>query len=326
VHGFKPREESLIKKIMHLIRRKVVVPRENLFPLHAPYPGKRLTTLVEVDAALHLAGEARKTSENSFLEQLNAFWFDFPPVAGDPWSLEYRKHWWSVYEKLAGKPYETQNEFFDFNVEHHVKHPYPFCTQDFRIVSRQLIGIGKIIEALALAPGSSVLEMGAGWGNTSLLLAQMGYKVTVLDINQKYGELIGERAKALNVDIAFACLGYEEATRLNQTFDCVLFFESFHHAYDHLKLLDTIPSLLAPKGILALAGEPMNENLPFDWGLNPAGEALWQIRTHGWFELVFRESYLRNTLERKGFRVEKFESPDNPVGTTLVCRLREGLA
>ena len=65
----------------------------------------------------------------------------------------------------------------------------------------------------------------------------------------------------------------------------------------------------------------MNENLPYDWGLNPAGEALWQIRTHGWFELVFRESYLRKTLERKGYSVEKFESPDNPVGTTLVCRL-----
>lgn len=288
--------------------------------------GKRLTSLVEVDEALRLAGEARKISENSFLEQLRSFWLDFPPVAGDPWSIEYCKHWWSVYENLAGKSYEVQNEFFDFDVEHHVIHPYPFCTRDFRIVSRQLMGIGKVIEALALPPGSSILEMGAGWGNTSLLLAQMGYKVTVLDINQKYGELIGKRAKALNVDIDFACLGYEEAIKLNRNFDCVLFFESFHHAYDHLQLLDSIPMLLAPGGILALAGEPMNENLPYDWGLNPDGEALWQIRTHGWFELVFRESYLCATLERKGFSVEKFESPGNPVGTTLVCRLCEGFA
>ncbi|MDO9048439.1 MAG: class I SAM-dependent methyltransferase [Methylobacter sp.] len=297
------------------------VPIEKPISLCPPYPGRRLTTLAEVDDALGLSGEARMVSENNFLEQLHSFWLDFPPVVGDPWSLEYRKHWWSVYEQLTGKPYEVKNEFFDFDVEYHITHPYPFCTQDFRIVSRQLMGIGKIIEALALPPGASILEMGAGWGNTSLFLAQMGYKVTVLDINQKYGDLIDKRAKALNVDIEFACLGYEEAGKLNQKFDCVLFFESFHHAYDHLQLLDSIPSLLAPGGILALAGEPMNENLPYDWGLNPDGEALWQIRTHGWFELVFRESYLRSTLERKGFSVKKFESPDNAVGTILVCHL-----
>lgn len=290
----------------------------------APYPGKRLTSLAEVDDALRLSSEARKISESNFLDQLRSFWLDFPPVIGDPWSIDYHKHWWFVYEQLASKSYEVQNEFYDFDVDYHVKHPYPFCTQDFNVVSRQLIAIGKIIEALALPPGSSILEMGAGWGNTSLFLAQMGYKVTVLDINPKYGELINKRANALNIDITFACLGYEEANQLNKNFDCVLFFESFHHAYDHLRLLDSIPNLLSPGGILALAGEPMNENLPYDWGLNPAGEALWQIRTHGWFELVFKESYLRATLERKNFSVVKFDSPDNPAATVLCCRLVDG--
>jgi hypothetical protein len=50
--------------------------------------------------------------------------------------------------------------------------------------------------------------------------------------------------------------------------------------------------------------EPINENLPYDWGLNPAGEALWQIRTNGWCELVFRESYLISTLKKNGFLVD----------------------
>jgi len=71
-----------------------------------------------------------------------------------------------------------------------------------------------VIEALALPPRASILEMGAGWGNTSLFLAQMGYKVTVLDINPKYGELISQRAKALNVEIAFVCMAYEDAMKL----------------------------------------------------------------------------------------------------------------
>jgi len=289
----------------------------------APYPGKRLTSLSEVDEALLLSNEAKKISESKFLEQLRSFWLDFPPVAGDPLSLEYSKHWDLVYEQVAGKPYKVNNEFFDFDVEYHTIHPYPFSTQDFRVVSRQLIGIGQVIRALALPPGSSILEMGAGWGNTSLFLAQMGYKVTVLDINPKYGELISKRAKTLNVEIDFVCSSFEEAVDLNKKFDCVLFFESFHHSHNHLHLLDTIPFLLSPDGILALAGEPINEKLPYDWGLNPDGESLWQIRNNGWFELVFRESYLLNTLKKKGFLVEKNTAPEDLIGTTYICHYKK---
>lgn len=286
------------------------------------YPGRRLTTLAEVDQALSESAEARKISETNFLESLRTFWLDFPPVSGDPWSPEYRDHWRSAYEILAGRGYIVANEAFDFDVNYHTVHPYPFCTEDFRVVSQQLMAIGNIIKALALPPNSSILEMGAGWGNTSIFLAQMGYSVTVIDINKKYGELINKRAESLGMHIDFGCLSFEEAIKLNRRFDCVLFFESFHHSYDHLGLLDSMRSLITPPhGILALAGEPMNESLPYDWGLNPAGEALWQIRTHGWFELVFRESYLINTLEKKGFLVKKHELLNNPIGTTLICRL-----
>ena len=172
-----------------------------------------------MDEALRLSGEARKVSENDFLEQLRSFWLDFPPpVTDDPWSIEYHKHWWSVYEQLANRSYQVKNEFFDFDVEYHAIFPYPFCTQDDRIVSQQLIAIGKIIKALALPPGSSILEMGAGWGNTSIFLAQMGYNVTVLDINPKYGELIKKRSNAVNVNIDFVCSNYEEAINLKPNF------------------------------------------------------------------------------------------------------------
>ena len=287
----------------------------------SPYPGRRITTLDEVDEALRESVEARKISEGKFLETLRSFWFDFPPVSGDPWSLEYQNHWRTVYERLAGKQYSVANELFDFDVEYHSTHPYPFCTENFDVVSQQLMGMGHIIKALALPAKSSILEMGAGWGNISLFLAQMGYQVTIVDINQRYGDLIKFRAKALGVNVNFERMAFENIIELNRKFDCVLFFESFHHSYDHLALLDAVQLQLNAGGVLALAGEPMNENLPYDWGLNPTGEALWQIRTHGWFELVFRESYLINTLKNKGWQVRKYELLGNPIGTTLVCRI-----
>ncbi|HCI15041.1 MAG TPA: hypothetical protein DFK12_14150 [Gallionellaceae bacterium] len=279
-----------------------------------------ITELGKLDAALRHAAEARKISETKFLEALSTFWLDMPPTVSDPWSDEYRQHWWDVYKHLAGRDYHVQNEQFEFEIDSHVLSPYPYCTRDYNIVSRQLMGMGAIIRALALPPGAAVLEMGAGWGNLSLFLAQMGYKVTVLDINSRYGELIQQRAAALGVEIEFICGEFDDAPKWGRRFDCVLFFESFHHSYDHLSLLDSLPALLTEGGLLALTGEPINENLSYDWGINPAGEALWQIRTHGWFELVFKESYLIKTLEHKGYSVSKIECADNPVGTSLLCR------
>ena len=284
-----------------------------------PYSGERLTSLAQLDAALNRAAEARNVSEHNFLESLGSFYLDLVPVNADPFSMDYKMHWYEVYEWLAGRPYVVANEFFDFDVPAHIKSPYPFCTQDFRIVSKQLMGIGKVIEVLALPRGSKILEMGAGWGNTSLFLAQMGYDVTVVDINAKYGEVINSRAQALNVNVKFKNMSYEDAINLNEKFDCVLFFESFHHSFDPFALLNALPKLIAEDGFLALAGEPLYEDLPYEWGLNLAGEALWQIRTHGWFELVFRESYLIRALLRAGFKVKKTELQGNAIGTTFIC-------
>lgn len=286
------------------------------------YLGKRLTDLVAVDEALRFAALARNKSENDFLQALRSFWMDFPSISQgqlDPHSADYANHWFTVYEALAGKKYEIKSEGFEFDVEYYSSHPYPFCTESPQVVSQHIMAIGHIIGALSLPPKASILEMGAGWGNTSLILAQMGYDVTVVDINRKYGELIRNRSHGLGVNIQYECLGFDEVLSLGKKFDCVLFFESFHHSHDHLKLLDIVYLILNSGGILALAGEPLNERLPYEWGLNPAGEALWQIRTHGWLELVFRESYLLKTLQIKGFSVQKHEMHGNPVGTTFVC-------
>lgn len=66
-----------------------------------PYPGKRLTTLHEVDEALAQAATARNESENNFLDELRSFWLDLTPPGGDPWSEEYRNHWKLAYEFLG---------------------------------------------------------------------------------------------------------------------------------------------------------------------------------------------------------------------------------
>lgn len=61
------------------------------------------------------------------------------------------------------------------------------------------------------------------------------------------------------------------------------------------------------------------ENIPYDWGLNPSGEAIFQIVANGWMELAFRESYLLKTLEKKGWKVNKRDSTLTAAAVVYVC-------
>jgi cyclopropane fatty-acyl-phospholipid synthase-like methyltransferase len=47
---------------------------------------------------------------------------------------------------------------------------------------------------MGLPSGASILEFGAGWGNTSIELAKVGYNVTAVDIEANFVELINLRA------------------------------------------------------------------------------------------------------------------------------------
>jgi len=51
-------------------------------------------------------------------------------------------------------------------------------------------------------PGASVLDVGAGTGTISVLAAQLGYRVTALDLSPRMLERAREKAKAAGVEIA----------------------------------------------------------------------------------------------------------------------------
>jgi 2-polyprenyl-3-methyl-5-hydroxy-6-metoxy-1,4-benzoquinol methylase len=244
-------------------------------------------------------------SQPGFLDQVRRIWVRLPSPPSDPWSDEYRQHWLSVYRELTGHDYQVENEAADFDLATLIENPFPYSTKNPQIVGEQLIGIGSLIRAMALPANASVLEMGPGWGNTTLALAQMGYRVTALDIEPKFCRLIEARADKLGVHVETVCSDYFAISNLGRKFDAVLFYESFHHCADHLRLLDEVARVLSPEGRLALAGETIDEALPYPWGINWNGEAIWQIMTNGWFELAFRESYLLSTLDRRGWRTHK---------------------
>jgi len=167
---------------------------------------------------------------------------------------------------------------------------------------------------MRLPAKSKVLELGVGWGNTAITMAQMGYDVTAIDIEPNFVKLVNDRADLFGLP-AIARLGsFLEIGSLDEKFDAVLFYECFHHCSDHMALLKMLHSVLAPGGKVFFAAEPILDAFPIPWGIRLDGESLWAIRRNGWLELGFQESYFRAALERSGFAVVKHVTPATHLG------------
>ncbi|HUJ67500.1 MAG TPA: class I SAM-dependent methyltransferase [Acidimicrobiales bacterium] len=290
-----------------------------------PVPRRRqvLRTLDELDDRLDRLDVAAAESDDALRREFLTFRMDLDfPMPPDPYSSEYRRAVFELYELLHGSPYSTANEDTPFDTAAAVDAPFPFCTQSAKTVGDHLMGIGHIVRSLDLPPGSRVLEMGAGWGNTTLVLAQMGHKVTAIDVSPKFTDLIQSRAGRIGTHIDTVVGDFAKIHDLEGQFDAVVFFESFHHCSDHLGLLSGLDRVVAPGGQVMFAAEPIGKSFPVPWGLRLDGESLWAIRRHGWLELGFHSSYFVQTLDRYGWRVDRTELPGCQWGQIHLARRR----
>ena len=293
--------------------------------VEAPYSGERIVD----PSVLASRIEAISNSVEGAAAHFGSFWFDAPIPAGlDPLSPAYRDAVLAQYRMVAGRDYALQREAHTFDVLHDhdfIARPWPYNTGAAEQVGTMMAALGFVISAIRPRSGHRVLEMGAGWGNLALPLAQMGCNVTALDIEKRYTHILRERSMRTGVDLRVVQAPFLEAGRLfdGERFDLVVFNAAFHHCHDHIALLGLIrDQLLARGGRLVLAGEPLLEALHYPWGLNPSGEGIWAVRTHGWLELVFRPSYLIHALDDCGFDAALTTCEFSPMGNVIVAHRR----
>jgi SAM-dependent methyltransferase len=122
----------------------------------------------------------------------------------------------------------------------------------------------------------------------------------------------------LGLDADLSVGTFFDVESISEKFDAVLFFECFHHCDDHVRLLKAVARVLKPGGRLVLAGETINNALPYPWGINPDSQAIYCIRQFGWLELCFREDYLIGLLEELGWSVKKHNFT-SAMGITYVA-------
>ncbi|MGE5269145.1 MAG: class I SAM-dependent methyltransferase [Thiohalocapsa sp.] len=262
-----------------------------------------LETLDQLDAKLAECDRAERESADQLRKVFASFCMTPPAdLPDDPFSPHYRDAQLALYRRIAGKDYALANEATVFEVCSDIRAQFPWHTQSSVAAGDHLMAVGFLLRVMALAPGSRVLEFGSGWGNTTLALAALGHQVTAVDIEARFCELVARRAahdglavELVNADFLAA------AETLAGDFDAVIFFESFHHADDHLRLLRRLRRLVRPDGALFLAAEPIQPDFPCPWGLRLDGQSLWSIRKHGWLELGFNDRYFRSALAHTGW-------------------------
>jgi SAM-dependent methyltransferase len=286
---------------------------------------RTLSSLDELDKKLEEVGEAWKISDDAMRAVFAQFQMTYPKdMPSDPYSTEYSDRVFEYYRVISGREsYEVKNEELTFSVD--AKMPFPYYTHSPDTVGHQMIAIGFIILSMKLSAGASVLELGAGWGNTTIALAHMGYDVTAVDINESFSDLIRDRADNLGLNVRSLCGGFLDVDQLGLTFDAVLFYEAFHHCSDHRELISKLESILNPGGKVFFAAEPIHDIFPAPWGLRLDGESLWAIRQNGWLELGFQESYFLRTLQRFGWVATRHTSPISHLADVIAASRANGV-
>jgi 2-polyprenyl-3-methyl-5-hydroxy-6-metoxy-1,4-benzoquinol methylase len=283
-----------------------------------------ITEIKDLKAEIDAVSQIAASGDAGWATQLGCFSFA-PNVdhlqAMDPRSQAYFEEQYLLYEQIRGGVYESSNEL-------HGSEPfpgiYPYFTRNLQEIGTHLIRIANVVGSLPLNAGDTVLELGSGWGNLSLTLAKSGLNVTTLDIEPRFKRIIDERAAAAGVQIRSRCADFSTVVDDPDTYDCVLFFEAFHHARNHLELFRITQERVAPDGVMVWASEPIWEHLTLPWSLRLDSLALYCIRRFGWFETGFTESYFLDMLLRSGWTCTKSELTGIDASTVFIARRAKG--
>lgn len=277
-----------------------------------------------LDRKLAWVDEQFAQSDDAGRAALASFTFEVPRDAqpADPFSDEFRAFQMSVYHRVSGRDRyaSVENEHFPFPLEDVKRRPYPYCTASPATVGDQLLMQGWLVKHLGVAPPARLIEFGPGWGNTTLTFALMGYEVTAVEVAPPFGDLLRHRAAQVGVDLTVTVCDMLDFEADGQ-YDVAVFFESFHHCSDHLRMLQRLSGMMADGGRVVFAGEPIHHSFPFPWGVRLDGFSAWSIRRWGWLELGFRDDYFADALRRAGWATERHTLP-GVNGTDVIVATR----
>ncbi len=169
-------------------------------------------------------------------------------------------HFIDVRRMIAETPIEelnrTAEEYFSSlkDWEHHLAKPFA-RTED---TPQLLIGLGVLLQGLALVPGMTVLEFGAGTGWLSRYLTQLGCRMILLDVSPSALHIARELFAKQPVFGArphpeFLVFDGRRIDLPDASVDRIICFDAFHHAPNPADVIREFGRVLKPGGIAGFA-------------------------------------------------------------------------
>ena len=170
-------------------------------------------------------------------------------------------------ETLKEKIHEANVSVHRFEAQYYeLLHPEVYSKQEQKRITAKL----KTIDKLIVNNQRSALDVGAGTGNLTGKLLQMGYKVVAIDISaemcvilkKKYAAYLPDKLTVINLPI-------EDLSFSEGKFDLVTGYSVLHHLPDYLTAIQTLSTWLKKGGVMYID----HEASPFYWKNEPSSLA-----------------------------------------------------
>lgn len=222
-------------------------------------------------------------------------------VTLDPFSDAYFAQQCAVYAEIAGRDIDQDTgEITPLDVDARVATANPYGERNIAFISKHCRTVLTALMVANVPPGARILDLGAGWGLSSEMMAYCGAEVTAVDINPGFIDLINRRTARSGLPIR-TVQGNFDTVEPGAGFDMAFFYECLHHALRPLETLTRVAGFLGPKGRIVFAGEPVNTIWWPHWGMRLDAESIYVMRKHGWFESGWSAEFICECLRRAGF-------------------------
>jgi tocopherol O-methyltransferase len=156
--------------------------------------------------------------------------------------------------------YDAVSPYYQSLWGEHIHHGY-WIRGDESKETAQLQLIDHLAQLANIKPGSRILDIGCGFGGTSLYLAKnYGVSATGITISPVQVQMAKEATAKTNLDASFLLMDAEEM-QFAGPFDVLWSVESISHYHDPRKFFASAVKLLKPGGCFALTDWFQKENL-----------------------------------------------------------------
>jgi len=156
--------------------------------------------------------------------------------------------------------YDAVSPYYQSLWGEHIHHGYWIRGDESKETAQTQL-IDHLAQLANIKTGSRILDIGCGFGGSSLYLAnRYDAQVTGITISPVQVQMAKEAAAKVNLDVSFLLMDAEEM-QFAQPFDLLWSVESISHYHDPRKFFTSAAKLLKPGGCFALTDWFQKDNL-----------------------------------------------------------------